>query len=247
PRRRRPTRLPHLGNPNRRHALEAELEAELESRRRQYAYYRTHLLASDAGAPSWSTLGRISSRVSSGATPTAGKPSYYKDGTIPWLRTGEVRFGEIHNTEMWITELAMKETGVSLIEENCVIIAISGATAARSAINKIRLATNQHCCNLQIDPLIADYRYVFYWVSSRYEELKSLGRGARSDLNAQLIKNFAIAIPPLGEQHRIVSLLDKFDALVNDPSIGIPAELTARRKQYEHYRDKLLTFKELPA
>ena len=54
-------------------------------------------------------------------------------------------------------------------------------------------------------------------------------------------------VPPLEEQKRIVALLDRFDALVNDLSVGLPAELAARRKQYEHYRDRLLTFTEAPA
>jgi len=228
--------------------LEAELEAELEARRRQYHYYRSAFLSTDVTAGvEWSTLGKISTRVSSGATPRAGAPEYYGGGTIPWLRTGEVTFGEVWDTEMQITERALRETGVSWIPENCVIIAISGATAARSAINKIPLTTNQHCCNLQIDESRADYRYVFYWVSSRYEELKSLGRGARSDLNAQIIKDFPIPIPPLDEQRRIVAVLDNFNALVNDLNVGLPVEITARRKQYEYYRDKLLSFEELPA
>ncbi|WP_278103144.1 restriction endonuclease subunit S [Microbacterium proteolyticum] len=228
--------------------LEAELEAELESRRRQYEHYRTRAFEFSADIDiRWSTLGEISTRVSSGATPKAGAPEYYDGGTIPWLRTGEVTFGEIWDTEMKVTDRALKETGASWIKENCVIVAISGATAARSAINKIPLTTNQHCCNLQIDELQANYRYVFYWVSSKYEELKALGRGARSDLNAKLIKDFPIPVPSLNEQRRVVSLLDKFDALVNNLSVGLPAELAARRKQYEYYRDKLLTFEEAAA
>ena len=88
---------------------------------------------------------------------------------------------------------------------------------------------------------------MFYWVSSKYEELKALGRGARSDLNAKLIKDFPIPVPSLEEKIRVVGLLDKFDALVNDLSVGLPAELAARRKQYEYYRDKLLTFEEAAA
>lgn len=224
--------------------MEAELEAELEARKQQYEHYRVSLLTSVESAK-WSTLGDISSRVSTGATPKAGKPEYYRDGTIPWLRTGEVTFGEVFDTEIKITDQALKETGTSWIKENCVIVAISGATAARSAINKIPLTTNQHCCNLQIDESLANYRFVFFWVSSKYEELKSLGRGARSDLNTKIIKDFPIPVPSLEEQARIVGILDKFDALVNDLSIGLPAELAARRQQYEYYRDKLLTFKEL--
>jgi type I restriction enzyme S subunit len=58
------------------------------------------------------------------------------------------------------------------------------------------------------------------------------------------LKEIKLRVPPLQEQSRIVSILDKFDALVNDISIGLPAELDARRKQYEYYRDKLLSFKE---
>lgn len=225
--------------------LEAELEAELEARRQQYAYYRTALLVHNASADvEWSTLGKISTRVSSGATPKAGAAAYYDGGTIPWLRTAEVTFGEIRDTETRITDLALKETGASWIRENCVIVAISGATAGRSAINKIPLTTNQHCCNLQIDESRADYRYVFYWVSAKYKELKALGRGARSDLNAQIVKDFPIPLPSLDTQRQIVDVLDKFDALANDLSIGLPAELAARRQQYEYYRDKLLTFEE---
>lgn len=224
--------------------MEAELEAELEARKQQYEHYRVSLLTSVESAK-WSTLGDISSRVSTGATPKAGKPEYYRDGTIPWLRTGEVTFGEVFDTEIKITDQALKETGTSWIKENCVIVAISGATAARSAINKIPLTTNQHCCNLQIDESLANYRFVFFWVSSKYEELKSLGRGARSDLNTKIIKDFPIPVPSLEEQARIVGILDKFDALVNDLSVGLPAELAARRQQYEYYRDKLLTFREL--
>ena len=58
------------------------------------------------------------------------------------------------------------------------------------------------------------------------------------------LKRIKVPIPPLEEQRRIVLILDKFDSLVNDLSIGLPAELEARRKQYEYYRDRLLTFEE---
>lgn len=58
-------------------------------------------------------------------------------------------------------------------------------------------------------------------------------------------KNYLVPIPPLSEQERIVAILDKFDALVNDLTQGLPAEIEARRKQYEYYRNKLLTFKKI--
>jgi len=188
-------------------------------------------------------LGEICKSVSSGGTPLSTRPDYY-GGDIPWLRTQEVRYTDIHDTEIKITDKGLKESAAKWIPANCVIVAISGATAARSAINKIPLTTNQHCCNLEIDPTQANYRYVFHWVSNEYEKLKAFGQGARADLNSGLIKNYPIPIPPLEEQARIVAILDKFDALVNDLSSGLPAEIQARRQQYEHYRDRLLTFKE---
>jgi type I restriction enzyme S subunit len=70
---------------------------------------------------------------------------------------------------------------------------------------------------------------------------------ARTKVNTLLIGGFSkikIPVPPLEEQERIVAILDTFDALVNDLSSGLPAEIRARRQQYEHYRDRLLTFKE---
>ena len=65
------------------------------------------------------------------------------------------------------------------------------------------------------------------------------------NLGLKALREFKIPLPSLQEQARIVAILDKFDALVNGISIGLPAELEARRKQYEYYREKLLTFKEV--
>ena len=223
--------------------LEAELEAELEARKKQYEHYREELLTFGDDVE-WSTLGRICNNVSSGGTPLSTKKDYY-GGDIPWLRTQEVRFIDIYDTNLKITEQGLAESSAKWIPANCVIVAISGATAARTAINKIPLTTNQHCCNLEINPEIGDYRYVFHWVSSQYKELKELGRGARSDLNSGIIKQFPLPIPPLSKQKEIVAILDKFDALVNDISTGLPAEIAARKKQYEYYRNQLLTFKPL--
>ena len=181
----------------------------------------------------------------SGATPAKGNPEYHECGTIPWLRTQDVRFNEIFQIDNFITEKAVRETAAKWIPPNCVIVAISGATAGRCAINKIATTTNQHCLNLEIDSEKALYKYVFYCVCDKYEELLSKKQGARGDLNSSIILSLAIPLPLLDEQQRIVSLLDRFDALCNDISTGLPAEIEARQKQYEYYRDKLLTFKEL--
>lgn len=227
--------------------LSAELEAELEGRRKQYDFYRNRLLSFDANADSgsvqWKTLGEIEKKHCSGSTPSKSNSDYYENGTIPWLRTQDVRFNEIIEIDSFITEKALRETAVKWIPENCVIIAISGATAGRCAINKFRTTTNQHCLNIEIDADKALYKYVFYCVLNQYEELISLKQGARGDLNSTTILNLRIPIPSLSEQQRIVDILDRFDALTNDLTQGLPAEIEARKKQYEHYRDQLLTFK----
>ena len=99
---------------------------------------------------------------------------------------------------------------------------------------------------MEIDDAKALYKYVYYCVASQCQELLSRKQGARGDLNSSLILGLQIPLPSLEEQLRIVSILDRFDALCNDLTSGLPAEIEARRKQYEYYRDKLLTFKEVP-
>lgn len=230
-------------------AMTAELTAELNLRKKQYNYYRDQLLSFEESEVEWKTLGDVTKKWYSGGTPRAGNPEYYEEGNIPWLRTQEVKFSDISETEVFITPAALKNSSAKWIPENCVIIAISGATAGRSAINKIPLTTNQHCGCLEIDDKKALYRYVFHWVSFNYENIKALGQGARGDLNSTIIKNFKLPVPyandpekSLVEQARIVAILDKFDTLTTSLQEGLPREIELRQKQYEYYRDLLLSF-----
>ena len=131
-----------------------------------------------------------------------------------------------------------------MIPENCVIVAISGATAGRCAVNKIRATTNQHCLNLEIDKNKALYKYVYYCLCSKQNDLISRKQGARGDLNSSLVLSLEIPIPNLDIQEKIVNVLDNFESICNDLNIGLPAEIEARQKQYEYYRDMLLTFAE---
>ena len=210
----------------------------------QYNYYRDNLLSFEGRTDvRWMKLGDVEKSHCSGSTPTKSKKEYYENGTIPWLRTQDVKFNEITKIDSFITEVAVKETAVKWIPENCVIIAISGATAGRCAINKLRTTTNQHCLNIEIDSKKALYKYVFYCVCNQYDVLLSLKQGARGDLNSSSILNMRIPIPSLEEQEKIASTLNRFEVLTNDISQGLPAEIEARQQQYEYYRDRLLTFK----
>lgn len=227
--------------------LTGELTAELAARRKQYDYYRDLLFRFDNLLEvKWMTIGEICTNVYSGGTPATSRKEYY-NGSIPWLRTQEVDFVDIYDTGVKITEEGFNNSSAKWIPENCVIVALYGATAAKVAINKIPLTTNQACCNLQIDNSKALYRYIFYWLSSQYVKLKALGQGSQSNINIKTVKNYPVPVPPLEEQEHIVSILDRFDALCNDLTSSLSAEIEARQKQYEYYRDKLLSFKEVSA
>lgn len=113
-----------------------------------------------------------------------------------------------------------------------------GATAAKACINKIPLTTNQACCNLQIDPKKALYKYVYYWICCRYKDIKAMGEGSQNNINAQKIKNLLIPLPPLPIQQTIVSYLDKLTSLTAE----LEAELELQKKRYDFYRNRLLSF-----
>lgn len=227
-----------------------ELTAELTLRQKQYAYYRDQLLTfpslSNSDEPlsvRWMTLGEISSKISTGVTPKAGNPDYYENGTIPWLRTNEVKFNEIYSTEKLVTQKAFDETSIKWVPENSIIVAISGATAGRVAINKIPLTTNQHCCCISLNDSQVDYKFVYHWLVKQNDKILELKQGARGDLNMGMLRRFKIPVPSLSDQKRIVEILDKFDKLTSDLSEGLPREIRLRQKQYEYWREQLLSFR----
>ena len=183
------------------------------------------------------TIKDVCRKICSGGTPSTSKHEYY-GGSIPWLRTQEVDWKEIYDTEIKITEEAIAHSSAKIIPANCVIVAMYGATAAKVAINKIPVSTNQACCNLEIDPQKALYKYVFHWLCKEYQNLKAMGEGSQNNINGQKVKDYPIPVPPLSEQQQIVDILDKFEASIQN----LEAQLSQREKQYEYYRNKLLTF-----
>lgn len=185
----------------------------------------------------WKKLGEVCTKVCSGGTPSTSNPEYYK-GNIPWLRTQDVDWKDVYDTDIKITEEAIKNSSAQWIPANCVIVAMYGATAAKACINRIPLTTNQACCNLQVDENIAHYKYVYHWICREYERLRALGEGSQSNLSGKKIKDYKIPIPPLSVQSRIVEILDKFTAMEAE----LQAELELRKKQYAYYREQLLNF-----
>ena len=211
------------------------LNEELSLRQKQFEYYREKLLTFDES--NYVKISSICKRIVSGGTPKTTIDRYYQ-GNIPWLRTEEVDFCYVYETKKHISEEAIANSSTKMIPVNCVIIAMYGATAAKCCINKIPLCTNQACCNLEIDDTLALYKFVFFNICKEYEKLKSLGEGSQNNISGQKIKDYRIPIPSLAIQQSIVEKLDAFESLIS----SLKEEIALRQKQYEYYREKLLTF-----
>ena len=171
-------------------------------------------LKKDSDMSEWKKvkLGDLCKRVTSGGTPTSTNTSYYIDGNIPWLNTKEVNFNRIISTEKKITEAGLNNSAAKWIDKDSVIVAMYGATAGKVAITKIPLTTNQACCNLSFNSLLAEYNFIYYYLKNNFKNLASLANGgAQQNLNSNQIKEFEIYLPPLSEQHRIASILGSLD------------------------------------
>ncbi|WAW10829.1 restriction endonuclease subunit S [Oxalobacter vibrioformis] len=158
----------------------------------------------------------ICTKITSGGTPKSSNPSYY-GGHIPWLRTQEINFTDIVQTELHITEEGLNNSSAKWIPANAVIVAMYGATAGKSAISKIPLTTNQACCNLIVDDTKADFRYVYYQLKLNYEKISGLANGgAQQNLSARIISDYEIYLPSLPTQHAIADTLSALDIKISN-------------------------------
>ena len=223
--------------------LSAELSAELKARQRQYEYYRDKLLYfKDARFMKLSEV----CKLVTGATPSTLKKEYWNDGIINWMNSGEVNLKYVYSTEKKITLLGYKNASTTLVPPHSVVIALAGQgkTRGKVAITEIELCTNQSLCSMICDEKIINYKYLYYYLDSKYENLRAIsnGNGTRGGLSLRILAPYEIPVPSIEKQQEI---LDKLDKLCNGISDGLPAEIEARQRQYEYYRDKLLNFKEL--
>jgi type I restriction enzyme S subunit len=195
----------------------------------------------------WKSLGEIATKIYSGGTPDTKRIEYWENGTILWMSSGEVNLKNIERTEKYITEAGLNNSSAKLVPRNSVVIALAGQGKTRGKVARIRiaLATNQSLAALTFDEKKFSSDYVFHFLETQYESLRQIssGNSGRGGLNLQMISAYKIPIPCPGNpekslaiQSEIVRILDKFTELT--------AELTMRKKQYNYYRDQLLSFKE---
>ena len=183
-------------------------------------------------------LGVICKNVTSGGTPKSSVASYYNPPTVPWLKTKEVNYCRIYETENHISEEGLRNSSAKMIPANSIIVAMygQGDTAGRVAINKIPVTTNQACCNLTIDENKADYEFVYYNLCTLYDKLVSLKNGgAQPNLNAGIIKDLEITLPPLATQHRIATILSRYDSLIENYQKQIKLLEEAAQRLYKEW------------
>lgn len=157
--------------------------------------------------------------VISGGTPLRSHSEYYEDGTIPWLKTGDIKKNFIYEVEEFISEKGLKNSSAKLIPVNSVIVAMygDGNTAGSVAVNKIKLATNQACCNLIVDSKKAHYLYIYYYLKGSYNNLVGLKLGgSQQNLNAKTVKDFPIRKFDLAVQKKIAAILSSYDDLIEN-------------------------------
>lgn len=183
-------------------------------------------------------LGDICKYVTSGGTPKSSIKEYYEPKQIPWLKTKEVNYCRIYETESYISKDGLDNSSAKMIPQNSVIVAMygQGDTAGRVAINKIPLTTNQACCNLIIDETKACYEFVYYQLVTLYEKMVSLKNGgAQPNLNAAIIKSMEIKLPPLKTQRYIADILSSYDNLIENNQKQIKLLEEAAQRLYKEW------------
>lgn len=225
--------------------LQAELQAELQKRIQQYNYYRDNLLSFEGRSDvEWKKLGDVADLLS-------GFPfdsSQFTKSGIRLMRGVNIKRGQLcfNDTDdrYWESEKGLEKY---IVKENDLVISMDGSLVGRSfgMVKKeyLPLLLVQRVARIRSSS--ANIKYIFYCICNWFPDYvdKKKTQGAIPHISMKDISNFPIPFPSLAEQQKIVNVLDRFEALTNDLTAGLPAEIEKRRQQYEFYRDKLLTFK----
>ena len=230
--------------------LEAELEAELDCRKRQYEYYRDKLLTSDENQVEWKKLGEVLLSVKTGLNPRRFFSLNTNDAKNYYITIRELKDGKIIPSDKTdrINDEALKLCQKrSNLEIGDVLFSGTGTIGEMPIIKEEPSNWNikEGVYALKPNHSIITSGYIRYILSSQKIKDKIISKSAGGTVKSISMKELQliqIPIPPIEEQERIAGILDKFDTLVNSISEGLPREIELRRKQYEYYREKLLSF-----
>lgn len=216
--------------------LTAELQAELQARQEQYEYYNNRLLSFDDDIPKMKLNDVVTFMNGKGHEKYIEDQGAYIVVNSKFISTA----GKV---------IKYSNSQISPLYKDMILMVMSDLPNGKALAKCFVVdADNKYTLNQRIgaftirDKNLITTRFLYY-ILDRNKQLLSYDNGAdQTNLRKGDILNIIIPVPPLSEQQRIVSILDKFETLVNDLSQGLPAEITAVQEQYEYYRNKLLTF-----
>ena len=236
-------------------ALTTELTAELNARKKQYEFYRDKLLSFSELTPEeiarqrvrWMSFGELATIVR-GASPRPIQSYITKneDG-INWIKIGDVSTGE-----KYITSCEEKITQAGALKSRFVhpgdFILSNSMSFGRPYILSIEGCIHDGWLSISGYEQFVSADYLYHLLNSSYiqhEMSQKASSGTVKNLNADIVKSLKLPIPSREYQDRITKILDYFDKLCSNNSQGLRSEISARQKQYEYYRDKLLSFDEV--
>jgi len=153
-------------------------------------------------------------KTSSGGTPLKGRAEYYENGTVPWVKSGEVGQGLITSAEERITEAGLENSSAKIFPAGTVLVAMYGATAGQVGLLGIDAATNQAVCGILPNPSIVP-AFLFFHLKGRTDELIGLSTGgAQPNISQAIIRALLIPLPPLDTQRSIVAEIEAEQAMV---------------------------------
>ena len=224
--------------------LTAELTAELTARKKQYEYYRDKLLFSEDENVKSVPLGDIAKFV-------YGYTDKAKDtGSARFVRITDIsEDGRLNPYDAKYIELTT-ESRKYLLQKGDLLLARTGATYGKTLYFDADepAVYASFLIKIILDNSIIRNRYYWHFSKSSFyweQAERYVSKGGQQQFNTNAVSRVKVPIPSLEVQDRIIEILDRFDSLCNSISEGLPAEIEARQKQYEYYRDKLLTFKQL--
>ena len=229
-------------------AMTAELTAELNMRKKQYNYYRDQLLSFEDGEVEWKTLGDISDFTYGYAAKAQ------ESGDARFVRITDINTnGKLSPADHMYVDIS-EENERYLLKKDDLLMARTGATFGKTMIfeEDYPAIYAGFLIKLSLDPNIVNPKYYWHFAQSDLfwdQANKLVSGGGQPQFNANALKQVKLPVPypsdtakSLAEQARIVLILDKFDAIASSLSEGLPREIELRQKQYEYYRDLLLSF-----